>query len=80
MKRSKKISSERSKNAQSSFLFEELEPRLLLSADLPVDLASDFSPQDESLIHSSLNEFEVLEISEPQTSAFGDLVFEVRRE
>ena len=35
------------KKARSAFVFEELEPRLLLSADFPIDLAGAFAPEQE---------------------------------
>ena len=43
--RKKKQSEEiRNSPTRSSFVFEELEPRVLLSADLPVDVAPDYNP------------------------------------
>ena len=51
------------KNSRSSFVFEELEPRLLLSADLPIDLPAVLAPDrgdDEPVaVHEEITTTEV---------------------
>ena len=44
MRKKRQPDKDRKTTMRSSFVFEELEPRVLLSADLPVDVTPDYNP------------------------------------